>query len=66
MDSSEKIVKVLQALEKELGRKMLEETHFHVYPVDYTERGEKVHKAFGDKINREQLSLFDKCEEYMP
>lgn len=66
MNSSEKIVKVLQKLEKELGRNVLEETHFHVYPVEYNEKGEKVHKAFGDKIDNEQLSLFAENSEYMP
>lgn len=66
MDSSEKIVKVLQKLEKELGRKVLEETHFHFYPVEYIEKGEKVHKAFGNKIDNEQLSLFAENSEYMP
>lgn len=66
MNSSEKIIKVLKKLEKELGRKILEETHFHVYPVDYTEKGEKVHKAFGDKIDNEQLSLFEENSEFMP
>ena len=66
MNSSEKIIAVLQKIEKELGRNILEETHFHVYPVDYTEKGEKVHKAFGDKIDNEQLSLFEENSEFMP
>lgn len=67
MTSKEKIIEVLKKIENELGRNILEETHFHVYPVDYTEMGEKIHKAFGDKIERRQLSLFDsEEEEYMP
>lgn len=66
MNSSEKIIAVLQKIEKELGRNILEETHFHVYPVDYTEKGEKVHKAFGDTVNNEQLSLFEENSEFMP
>lgn len=65
MTSKEKIIEVLKKLEKELGRNILEETHFHVYPVDYTENGEKVHKAFGDKFEG-QLSLFEEIDEYMP
>ncbi|NLL44627.1 MAG: hypothetical protein GX247_03040 [Mollicutes bacterium] len=52
----------------ELGRKILEETHFHVYPVDYTDKGEKIHKSFGDKKDIKQLSLFDNNydNEYIP
>lgn len=65
MTSKDKIIEVLKKIEKELGRKILEETHFHVYPVDYSSSGEKVHKAFGDKNDSPQLSLFD-SEEYMP
>lgn len=66
MTSKEKIMDVLKKIEKELGRDILEETHFHVYPVDYTEKGEKVHKAFGEKIQIQQLSLFEVENEYMP
>lgn len=66
MTSKEAIINVLKKIEKELGREALEETHFHVYPVDYTDKGEKIHKAFGDKINNNQLSLFDNDLEYYP
>ncbi len=51
---------------RELGKDKLLQTHFHVYPVDYTERGEKVHKAFGDKKEETQLSLFEEDFEYYP
>ncbi len=64
MTSKDKIVEVLKKIEKELGRKILEETHFHVYPVDYTSKGEKIHKAFGDK--KEEITLFEVDNEYMP
>lgn len=68
MNSADQIIAVLNKIEKELGRKILEETHFHVYPVDYTEKGEKIHKAFGDKTKENQLSIFDSDSdnEYMP
>ncbi len=66
LNSKEKIVEVLKKIESELGRKILEETHFHVYPVDFTDKGEKVHKAFGDKKEDSQLSLFVNDDEYMP
>ena len=57
MTSKEKIINALNKIKTELGRKVLEETHFHVYPVDYTDKGEKIHKAFGEK---------DENGEYMP
>ncbi len=66
MTSKDAIINVLKKIEKELGRDILEETHFHVYPVDYTEKGEKIHKAFGDKVENNQLSLFDNNSEYFP
>ncbi len=64
--SKQKVVEVLQKIEKELGRDILEETHFHVYPVDYTDKGEKIHKAFGERKTNNQLSLFEEDDEYMP
>lgn len=66
MTSKDKIIEVLKRIENELGRDILEETHFHVYPVDYTDKGEKIHKAFGEKITDNQLSLFNENDEYMP
>lgn len=44
----ESIENVLNKIEQELGRETLEKTHFHMYPVEFTKMGEKVHKAFGD------------------
>lgn len=66
MNSKDKIVDVLKRIENELGRNILKETHFHVYPVDYTSKGEKIHKAFGEKKEDTQLSLFYSDNEYMP
>lgn len=66
MTSKDKIVAVLKKIEKELGRTILEEIHFHVYPVDYTDKGEKIHKQFGEKKADNQISLFDEDTEYMP
>lgn len=65
MNSTEKIVEVLKKIEEELGREYLEQTHFHVYPVDYGDKGEKVHKAFGEKKDN-QISLTDDEQEYLP
>jgi deoxyribonuclease IV len=66
LNSKEKIIAILDKVENELGRKYLENAHFHIYPVAYTEGGEKMHKAFGDK-KIGQASLFEEEEEeYMP
>lgn len=46
---SKKILKVLNKIENELGRDALLRTHFHMYPVDFTTGGEKIHKTFGEK-----------------
>ena len=66
MTSKEKILEVFDKIERELGKEKLLETHFHVYPVDYTEKGEKIHKAFGDKKEEMQLSLFEEDMDYYP
>jgi deoxyribonuclease-4 len=49
MTSIDKIISVLNKIESELSRNHLENTHFHMYPVDYTEGGEKIHKTFTDR-----------------
>ena len=66
MHSKESIVNALKKIESTLGRIYLEETHFHVYPVDYTEKGEKVHKAFGDVMEDNPLiEYMPKAEDYI-
>lgn len=66
MKTKEDILRVLDKIEEELGAEKLKQTHFHVYPVDYTEKGEKIHKAFGDQKEMEQLSLFEEDLDYYP
>lgn len=51
LKSENEIIKVLDKIENRLGRESLEKIHFHMYPVDYTIGGEKIHKAFGDKMD---------------
>ena len=48
VNNAEDVLYALNQIEKKLGRRALEETHFHMYPVEYTEKGEKVHKMFSD------------------
>jgi len=49
MCAENNIIDVLNKIENELGRDYLDNTHFHMYPVDYTIGGEKIHRAFADK-----------------
>lgn len=58
MRTKHDIICVLDKIENELGRKYLDNTHFHMYPVEYTIGGEKVHRAFTDQ---DDLNSF-----YMP
>jgi deoxyribonuclease-4 len=41
--------RILEEIEKRLGKKVLEELHCHFYPVEYGEKGEKVHRAVMEK-----------------
>jgi len=40
---------ILLEIEKRLGIKTLKELHCHFYPADFTDKGEKVHRAFFEK-----------------
>lgn len=66
--SAERIYDVLDLVETKLGRKCLEETHFHMYPVEIDHNGEKRHKAFEDRIEVQQLDLFqdEVSDRYYP
>ncbi len=59
---------VLDTIEEALGREALEWLHFHMYPIEWNERGEVTHKAFGDIITNTQLSLLDEQlpVQYLP
>ncbi|MBR9701469.1 TIM barrel protein [Candidatus Pacearchaeota archaeon] len=37
--------KVLVEIEKRLGKKSLKDLHCHFYPIEFTEKGERVHRA---------------------
>lgn len=62
--STESIVKVIEYVEQELGKKMLEEIHFHMYPVEIDKNGEKRHRAFFEKNELQQINLFSKEDEW--
>lgn len=36
---------LLEMIEKRLGKKVLKRLHYHFYPVEFTNKGEKVHRA---------------------
>lgn len=63
LTTAESIIDILELIEKELGRDYLDETHFHMYPVEIDHNGEKKHRAFEDRIENQQLELFQEIKE---
>lgn len=51
---------ILVQIEKRLGRKVLRNLHCHFYPVDFTEKGEKVHRAVTEK------NVFPRFKDFAP
>ena len=45
----ESIKQVLLEIKKKLGEDALKRLHCHFYPVEYTEKGEKKHRAYNEK-----------------
>ena len=45
LKDKENIRKILIEIEKRLGKRSLKKLHCHFYPIEYTEKGEKVHRA---------------------
>lgn len=48
-NNTQEFREILIEIEKRLGRKVLEELHCHFYPIEYTPKGEKVHRAVMEK-----------------
>lgn len=40
---------ILEEIEKRLGRDVIKNLHCHFYPIEYTDKGEKVHRAVTEK-----------------
>lgn len=52
-------------IEKRLGNDSLKKLHCHFYPVDFTDKGEKVHKAYNEREYYPQPEIFlDLIKEY--
>ncbi len=68
LKSAESIIEILDQIENNLGRAYLEETHFHMYPVEIDHNGEKKHRAFEDRIENLQIELFQENidDRYFP
>lgn len=49
LKEKEDFKKILIEIENRLGRKALKNLHCHFYPVDFTDKGEKVHRAVTEK-----------------
>lgn len=45
LTEKENIRKILIEIEKRLGKRSLKKLHCHFYPIEFTEKGEKVHRA---------------------
>lgn len=63
LKNAESIIRILDLIEGKLGRNYLEDTHFHMYPVEIDHNGEKRHKAFEDRIENQQIELFQEHTE---
>ncbi|HUT96455.1 MAG TPA: TIM barrel protein [Candidatus Paceibacterota bacterium] len=63
LKAPEDILNIFDTIEKHLGKKMLKQCHFHMYPVGIDHTGEKGHKAFSDKTKGNQLA-FSKDDYY--
>ena len=59
LKSMEAIYNVIEKVKTALGHKIDNKWHFHMYPVDFDDKGEKGHKAFSDRKIKNQLSMFD-------
>jgi deoxyribonuclease-4 len=59
LTSSESIIRILDRVEKRLGLDYLSLLHFHMYPIEVDRNGEKKHKAFHDRIENSQMTIFE-------
>jgi deoxyribonuclease IV len=58
LKDKENIRKILIEVEKRLGKESLKKLHCHFYPIEFTEKGEKVHRAVTEK------NVFPRFEGY--
>lgn len=52
--------KILVEIEKRLGKKAVRKLHCHFYPIDFTDKGEKVHRAVMEK------NVFPRFKDFAP
>jgi deoxyribonuclease-4 len=52
--------KILVEIEKRLGKKTVRKLHCHFYPIDFTDKGEKVHRAVMEK------NVFPRFKDFAP
>jgi deoxyribonuclease IV len=60
LNSVEDFRKIILEVERVLGREVVERLHCHFYPVEFTEKGEKVHRAHFEK------NYFPHFEHFLP
>lgn len=64
LKSTESIVETIDYVEQLLGREVLSDLHFHMYPVEVDRNGEKRHRAFFDRTGDKQMSLFEDTDDW--
>jgi len=65
LKTTERYTQIFNEIEKRLGKEVLKKLHCHFYPVDYTIKGEKVHKAYNEKEYYPHFEEFaDTIKEY--
>lgn len=65
LNNADDIIAVLDKIEEKLGKIVLSKIHFHMYPVDYTTGGEKIHKAFSDMADDGVTSFSPKAQDFV-
>lgn len=58
--STEDFRNMMIQIEKRLGKKALKDLHCHFYPVEFTDKGEKVHRAVTEK------NVFPRFKDFAP
>jgi deoxyribonuclease IV len=60
MKTSDQFRAALIEIEKRLGKRVLKNLHCHFYPIQYTDKGEKVHRAITEK------NVFPRFKDFAP
>ena len=62
-DNRDSYLKILDRFERELGERFVDNMHFHVSGITYTERGENSHRPLGEDWGPDVLPLVEIVQE---